>query len=94
MRRVDILPAQAPRISELVLGPGNATGATLSRAGQVGRFGHPEVEDVAARRRELPGPEPFIVPPLATKSEYYRNPITREIWRAATEALAGADHII
>jgi len=45
------------------------------------------------RRLVLPGREPFIVPPSATKSGYYRNPLTRELWRTAFEALHAAGRI-
>jgi hypothetical protein len=45
------------------------------------------------RRRSLPGREPFIIPPSATKSGYYQNPMVKEIWRSAFEALRGAKRI-
>ncbi len=72
---------------------GDATGATLNRWILPGTYGIPIPYDEAARRRQLPGREPFVVPPTATKSAYYANPITRELWRQAAEALLEADHI-
>jgi hypothetical protein len=41
----------------------------------------------------LPGRVPFVVPPSAVKSPYYRNPITREIWLQAAESLRQADRV-
>jgi SIR2-like domain len=74
--------------------PDDATGATLQRWFVPGRFGAPAVEDEAERRRMLPGREPFIVPPAAVKSAYFRNLITRELWSQAFDALRSADRII
>ena len=71
---------------------GDWTGATLRRTTVGSRFGHP-VDDPALRDREAPGLDPFIVPPTATKSEYYRNPLTRRLWRRAAAALRSADRI-
>jgi hypothetical protein len=45
------------------------------------------------RRRDVPDGEPFIVPPLASKSGYYRNPLTRQLWQDAFEALAHAPRV-
>jgi hypothetical protein len=74
--------------------PDDTTGATLQRWSNPGTFGAPAPIDEALRRRILPGREPFIVPPAATKSGYYRNPVTREIWSQAFEALRAADRIV
>jgi hypothetical protein len=65
--------------------PGDSTGATLH---------HWELEDDnAGRARYLPGREPFLVPPAATKSAYFQNPIMRETWRRAAAALREADSV-
>jgi hypothetical protein len=72
---------------------GDVTGATLNRWTFPGTFGLPIPYDEAARRRQLPGREPFVVPPTATKSAYYANPITRELWRQAAEALTAAERV-
>lgn len=45
------------------------------------------------RRKTLPGREPFIIPPLSLKSGYYQNPITRQLWQDAAEALAEAERV-
>lgn len=67
--------------------PNDHTGATIGRWDSAGLFGAPQREDEQGRRRSLPGRDPFIVPPATTKSDYYRNPLTRELWRRAYEAL-------
>ena len=72
--------------------PGDASGPTLNRSILRPRFGTelPTRQDYA---NELPGREPFIVPPLAAKSAYFRNPVIREIRRKALAALRRADRI-
>ena len=40
------------------------------------------------------GLEPFIIPPISVKSEFYRNPKVRELWTAAHDALAAADRVL
>lgn len=62
---------------------GDATGSTIQRwAG------------TAAKRKEiLPGREPFIVPPSATKTPFYRNPLTRQLWMDASTALSNASQV-
>lgn len=70
------------------------TGATLRRWEASGGFGDPPNIDEGARRRVLPDTEAFIVPPAATKSVYYRNPVTRELWQRAAGALRDADRLI
>ena len=76
--------------------PGDTSGATLERwepdAGRYEDIG--KEEDERTRRSALPGREPFIVPPTAIKSAYFRNPVTREIWTRAFEALKDADRWI
>jgi hypothetical protein len=42
----------------------------------------------------LPDTEAFVVPPAATKSAYYRNPVTRELWQRAAQSLREADRLI
>jgi hypothetical protein len=66
--------------------PGDNSGATLNSW-------HLLRNDPEERRRYLPGREPFIVPPAATKSPYFNNPIMREIWRTAGRALKAAEQI-
>jgi hypothetical protein len=73
--------------------PSDWTGATLNRTQTPSVFGDPQSISDETRRLVLPGREPFIVPPSATKSVYYRNPLTRELWRTAFEALRAAERI-
>lgn len=62
---------------------GDATGSTIQRW-----------EGTAAKRQEvLPGREPFIVPPSATKAPFYRNPLTRQLWMDASTALRNASRV-
>jgi len=68
--------------------PDDQSGATLVREPT-----SVHVIDLSATARGVPGREPFIIPPLATKSRYYHNPLTRQLWHDAYEAVAKADHI-
>jgi len=74
--------------------PNDSTGATINRWELFGRWGDPESVDSGRRRRELPGREPFIVPPAASKSSYYLNPITQHLWRRAAEKLGFASRVV
>lgn len=66
--------------------PGDNSGATLNSWDLF------EYED-DERDRYLPGREPFIVPPAATKSPYFNNPIMRQIWSEAGRALKTAESL-
>lgn len=68
--------------------PGDITGASFVRASMVGMFGHG-----SASFGEAAGREPFIVPPLAIKSSYYANPLTRQLWREAFIELSNATRV-
>jgi hypothetical protein len=59
--------------------PPDQTGATILREGVYGTFGNARRMSDLVRRDYLPGRERFIVPPLATKSTYFDNPITRQL---------------
>ena len=72
--------------------PGDTVGATINRWA-VGAFGDPDDKYEEERRRRLPGRSRFIVPPTATKSSYYTNPFTKELWRRAAEGIAGSSHV-
>jgi hypothetical protein len=67
--------------------PDDKTGATINRLNLTGSWGNPEPVDDRTRRRELPGRSAFIVPPASAKSAFYNNPVTREFWRTAAEAI-------
>jgi len=73
--------------------PDDATGATLQRWPNVGSFGQPAGDQRAEIRRQLPGRESFIAPPSSTKSRYLANPVIRQLWRDAFDALREADQI-
>jgi hypothetical protein len=73
--------------------PGDPSGASLAREGVYGRFGNPWRLSDQERRDCLPGRERFIVPPLATKSPYYGNPLTRQLWQDAYEVLKQAQRV-
>lgn len=74
--------------------PGDATGVSVARGTLPGWYGHPIEYTEERRRREVPGRSPFIVPPSASKSQYYSNAITREMWIQAAGRIAAADHVI
>ena len=73
--------------------PPDQTGATILREGVYGTFGNAYRMSDQVRRDFLPGRERFIVPPLATKSMYFDNPITRQLWQDAFSSLHNADRI-
>lgn len=73
--------------------PNDQSGATLNREEMHGGF--EELYEISAEERQyqLPGRERFIIPPLSTKSTYYRNPLVRELWQQASAALKRASRI-
>ena len=71
---------------------GDRTGSTVRRIETRAEFGFP-LGEPAFRRKEARGFEPFIVPPTATKSSYYDNPVTRWLWHEAAAQLSQADEI-
>jgi len=70
---------------------GDATGATIVRS-PGGPWRQPGPGD-HARAGALAGRTPFVVPPAAAKSHFYRNPVTRELWQQAAAALQAADSV-
>lgn len=66
---------------------GDATGSTIVREAGLAVFGRDPVPGAALRP---PGRSPFIVPPASGKSRFYANPVTRELWQRAAEAIGGA----
>jgi hypothetical protein len=73
--------------------PRDASGASVARRDLPGTFGAPSLYTEEDRRRTLPGRVPFVVPPSAVKSPYYRDPVIREIWQQAAERLADAGRV-
>jgi|GEM_PF-1316336 len=56
-------------------------------------IGMPQESESDFRSRIIPGRSRFIIPPTALKSAYYNNPITRELWIQAREAIRNATEI-
>lgn len=73
--------------------PGDVSGASAMRINLPGRFGGPVVTGDGDHHWMAPGRERLLVPPSSLKSAYYDNPVTREIWSRAFEALCNADVI-
>jgi len=72
--------------------PNDPSGVTLA-AWNVAELGR-DLKDKEARRRDLPGREPFLVPPTTSKASYFETTVTRELWRRAYEALAVAKRVV
>lgn len=72
----------------------DASGASVARRDLPGKYGAPSRYTEDDRQRELPGRVPFVVPPAAAKSPYYRNPIVRDVWQQAATALRAASRIV
>lgn len=72
---------------------GDESGVSVARRPLPGHFGNPAPYTDEDRRREVPGRTPFVVPPAAAKSQYYANPITKEMWSQAYERLQTADRL-
>lgn len=64
---------------------GDVTGATIVRDDSRPSFRTGDAEQAPAPRP--PGRTPFLVPPASGKSQFYGNPITRELWRGAAAAI-------
>lgn len=72
--------------------PEDSSGATLER---VPLFdGAVEGEGSFDPARWLPGREPYIVPPVATKSVFYGGPLTTHLWQAASGALTASNDLV
>jgi hypothetical protein len=74
--------------------PRDLTGSTLARERFDATFSSAEPAECYERSAILPGREPFIVPPLATKSPYFTNPVTRQMWQDAHDALSAATRVV
>lgn len=74
--------------------PGDISGVSVARRRLPGHFNQPEPYTEEQRRRDVPGRAPFVVPPAASKSDYYSNPITKEMWTQAAERLARAQRVV
>lgn len=74
--------------------PDGGGNSTLKRWRLPGIFGEPWDRAEAHRRQELPSHEVFVVPPAALKGQRLREPIARELWRRAAEALSVAERLV
>ncbi len=72
--------------------PTDPSGTTLA-AWNVHELGR-GLRDEEARRRDLPGREPFLVPPTTSKASYFETMVTRELWRRAYKALKVAKRVV
>jgi hypothetical protein len=69
------------------------SGATLLRDDSGSTFGNMVVLDQQTQEQQFPGRSPLIIPPTATKTGYYRNPMVRQLWQSAFTALVAAGRI-
>lgn len=69
--------------------PGDESGATTACWFLPGELKADQAlpNEKAARRRELPGRVPLIVPPTAGKAPYYRTPMLNQLWQDSREAI-------
>lgn len=68
--------------------PGDRSIFAIQPAPFAGRWGQP------APALIVPGMERFLVPPLATKADYYDINVTRDAWTSARKLLNGASRIV
>ncbi len=73
---------------------GDPSGATLRRWPVQQSFGTSKPDDDEEIRRTFPGRDRFIVPPSFVKSSYFNNPVIRELWTRAHEALSAARRVV
>ena len=72
---------------------GDDSGASLYKWFLPGTSPAPIPTPEAERLRYLPGLVPFVVPPIATKSPYYRTPLISYLWQTARHALREASRV-
>jgi hypothetical protein len=73
--------------------PKDASGLTVVARRLPGTYGAPERYEESSRQREAPGRLPLLVPPAASKSSFYSNPVVREVWQRAAAQLTTASKI-
>lgn len=74
--------------------PGDRSGVTITRV--VDSMWAPNTGMKAPRlnlARSAPGRSPFIVPPASAKSSFFANPVSRQLWRTASERLRESDEV-
>ncbi|WP_418063286.1 hypothetical protein [Pimelobacter simplex] len=73
--------------------PGDEQGTSIGRWKSAMGWGRPVNSSEDERLELLPDRVPFIVPPAAAKSSFYNNPLTRQMWRLAAQAVKEADEV-
>lgn len=73
--------------------PGDTSGASIARWDSKARWGNAFIPGPKKRQQLLPGRETFVIPPAAAKSSFYANPVSRELWQQASQALSDATHV-
>lgn len=71
----------------------DASGVSINRWPSSAAWNRPIKASEDERRQRLPDRVPFVVPPAAAKSPFYRNPVTRELWQQAGQAIEEADEV-
>jgi hypothetical protein len=74
--------------------PEGGGSSTLRRWQLPGTFGSLWDPAEEYRRQELPSHEVFLVPPAALKGQRLREPVARELWHRASQALSGAERVV
>lgn len=74
--------------------PEGGGSSTIRRWQLPGLFGERWDDDQDLRRQELPAHEVFVVPPAALKSQRLREPVMKELWQRAAEALREATRVV
>jgi hypothetical protein len=75
------------------ISPHDEAGSTLLRSPATTGFGPQYPLNDGEQSRWFPGAELFVVPPTISKTGYYRNFVTRELWRKTYKALGAAERI-
>ena len=73
--------------------PLDETGSSLVRVPRINLAASAELISELDRGDMVPGREVFVVPPTLTKATYYRNFLTRELWRTSFQALQNTIHV-
>lgn len=72
---------------------GDRTAGSVNRWRDEAGWGRPLVITDVARRQALPDRVPLLIPPAASKSSFYANPLLRELWQQAAQAVGEADEV-
>lgn len=72
--------------------PGDETGSTIGSFGPLS-WGERSRDHEWDPDLRPTGRSPFIIPPVSSKSPFYKNPVTRHLWRDAANSLADAERV-